>query len=395
LRERGSQFLRAADQLIGIPLIAGGSVFFPRKKTAPEQVHSIGILMLGVIGDTLLASAIVPNLRERYPQAKITAFISHANWGTVDLLDGIDDVLVVPATKPLPAIRMLRRHSVDLLIDIGQWARISALLAAFSGARFTIGFKTPGQYRHSLFDATAEHLANRHEIDNFRALLAPLGIPATGFPMLQSDILYEAQQRGRNRTVVFHPWAAGYKSYLREWPEDRWVALALEILDADFDIAITGGPGDYKRAKALTERIARPSVRVLAGSTTLRQTAVLLARAACVISVNTGIMHLAAIVGAPLVALHGPTNPKRWGPINQNSVVLGPGPEEGGAYLNLGFEYPPGVTECMIKISVSDVMQGFWKATGQRATVSNDDPAGTHAQQVFHRPTINAPSLPI
>jgi ADP-heptose:LPS heptosyltransferase len=78
-------------------------------------------------------------------------------------------------------------------------------------------------------------------------------------------------------------------------------------------------------------------------------------------------MHLAALLGAPLVALHGPTDPDRWGPIYPGSnseltpIILGPGRNEGGAYLSLGFEYPKNPSYLMNQISVNDVVEALRK----------------------------------
>jgi ADP-heptose:LPS heptosyltransferase len=105
----------------------------------------------------------------------------------------------------------------------------------------------------------------------------------------------------------------------------------------------------------------------LAGKGNLLSTAAYLNGAAAVVAVNTGTMHLAALLEKPLVALHGPTNPDRWGPIypghaNSNStLVLGPGSEEGGAYLNLGFEYPENPSYLMDQISVEAVVAALRK----------------------------------
>ena len=96
-------------------------------------------------------------------------------------------------------------------------------------------------------------------------------------------------------------------------------------------------------------------------------TAAYLNRSSGVVAVNTGTMHLAALLGKPLVALHGPTDPKRWGPIYpghsnaDNTIVLGPGPDEGGAYLNLGFEYSDNPTYLMDQISVEAVLAALRK----------------------------------
>jgi ADP-heptose:LPS heptosyltransferase len=105
----------------------------------------------------------------------------------------------------------------------------------------------------------------------------------------------------------------------------------------------------------------------LAGQTNLLTTAAYVNGAAAVVSVNTGTMHLAALFNKPLVALHGPTNPDRWGPVypgasnGQNTLVLGPGLKEGGAYLNLGFEYPQNPIYLMDQISVEAVVDALRK----------------------------------
>ena len=133
---------------------------------------------------------------------------------------------------------------------------------------------------------------------------------------------------------------------------------------------ISGGPSDERRAKDLCDQIGRTSpggLVNLAGKASLLDTASYLKWAGAVVSVNTGTMHLAALLGAPLVALHGPTNPDRWGPNYPGSahqhktIILGPSIEEGGAYLNLGFEYPDNPIYLMDRISVEAVMSALRK----------------------------------
>jgi ADP-heptose:LPS heptosyltransferase len=105
----------------------------------------------------------------------------------------------------------------------------------------------------------------------------------------------------------------------------------------------------------------------LAGKASLLDAAAYLNSAAAVVSVNTGTMHLAALLGSPLVALHGPTNPDRWGPNypgstrHHKTIILGPGMQEGGAYLNLGFEYSDNPIYLMDQISVEAVISALRK----------------------------------
>jgi heptosyltransferase III len=353
--ERGSRVKRALDRWIGCPAVWLLGLA-RRRRACPSEVERIGILMYGAIGDALLASSIIHDLRERYPTARIVAFVSETNRDALDLVEGPDACIVTPIGRPLRVIAILQRHKFDILIDVGQWPRISALVAALADARFTVGFKTPGEYRHQAFDAVAEHSAHRHEIENFRALLGCLGIRSLGVPRFKRALLQGAIQPGRDPYVVFHPWASGYRSHLREWPTANWIRLASMVLSHGFGIIITGAPQDLHRAEILGVAIAGGrQVDVLAGRATLRETAQSLLNAAAVVSVNTGIMHISALLGRPTIALHGPTNPRRWGPLGESCTVIGPGPECGCGYLNLGFEYPAHPPDCMGRISVEEV----------------------------------------
>ena len=80
----------------------------------------------------------------------------------------------------------------------------------------------------------------------------------------------------------------------------------------------------------------------------------MLRRARVVVSVNTGVMHLAAIVGAPTVSINGPNRNGRWGPVGPRALgVEAPGP--GCGYLHLGFNFDGQATDCMERISVEQV----------------------------------------
>ena len=372
--ERGRGFLRKLDRWIGVPALLGLSLF-RKKRPKPTQVNSIGICIFAAIGDALLASSIIADLRNAFPGSKITIFATPANATTFDLITGHDDLILVPITNPWAAIGVVSAHPVDILIDTSQWPRIGALVAALSGARWTIGFETEGQNRHFSYDFSVKHSPKAHELDNFRSLLAPLGVQGKAMPPLDLSTLAGIDCLNiKQPYLVLHPWASGNHFELREWPMASWVNLASKVLNSGYGVLITGGPGDLNRANDLCREIEQRCGKVesesllsLAGQANLLTTAAYVNGAAGVVAVNTGTMHLAALLGKPLVALHGPTNPDRWGPIypgastGQSALVLGPGLNEGGAYLNLGFEYPENPTYLMDQISVEAVVDALRK----------------------------------
>jgi ADP-heptose:LPS heptosyltransferase len=94
------------------------------------------------------------------------------------------------------------------------------------------------------------------------------------------------------------------------------------------------------------------------GRYSLRQLAEVLHDSVGVISVNTGIAHFAAAVGARTLTLEGPTSALRWGPLGTR-VTSVESSHPGCGYLNLGWEYAGRRQDCMNGISVDDVEAAF------------------------------------
>lgn len=382
-RERGNRKLRFFDRCVGIPLVYAVSVFRrSRPQPASGTVFRIGVFLFGAIGDSLLASASIPDLRRDFPSARISCFVTEATRSFSGVIDGVDDWIALPISRPHEAAAILRTNPVDILIDFGQWWRITAILTAFARARFAIGFRTPHQWRHFPYDAVAEHSDQRHELDNFRALVAVLGVKSEGMPRVRRSGPASIELCGANEWIVLHPWPAGYRSELREWAEARWIAVADALRGWGYGIVITGGPSDRDRAERLAEAMARRGSHVVcaAGRGSLSETVPLLERAAAVVSVNTGLMHIAAALDRPLVALHGPTNPRRWGPLSRNAAVIGPGPEFGCGYLNLGHEYPAHPPACMDCITVDEVLAALARCLGRDVEDGRSTAARSAAQ---------------
>jgi heptosyltransferase-3 len=370
---RGSRLRRRVDHLIGTP-----ALFFiglsRRKRRMPDNIGMIGLFSLSAIGDTIIASAIANDLKAAFPAAKVIAFVEPSSRGISKIVAGFDEEIVVPTTQPRHALAIVRQHPTDVIIDVMAWTRITALYAALSPARFTVGFRTEGFRRHWAFDSAIKHSGKLHQIDNFRALLQPFGIRGSSLPHAADLFISRLGNLTNDRapTVVFHPWAAGYRSNLREWPSENWVSLARATIESGYRIVITGGPADRERSLALGSAIGNPDhVKSLAGQATLADTAIEIARAAAVVCVNTGVMHLAATLDRPLVALHGPTNPLRWGPLGSTAITIVPPPGSQSGYLNHGFEYPANAADCMTGITVEEVLAALRKALDQAALMSN------------------------
>jgi heptosyltransferase III len=363
--ERGRDGLRRLDRIVGIPAVAALSIL-KRRRQIPTKVSAVGLIALGAIGDTILSvGPAVPVLRQAFPQAKLYLFTSKSNGSIAPLLPPIDEIHVISVTDPIRTVSLLRSIKLDTLIDFGPWPRISAILAALSDASFTVGFKTSGQHRHHAYDLAVEHSGKIHEFENHANLLAAIGVPRPAWPRItpSGGTRRKLREERSKPYIVCHPWASGFKSEMREWPDGHWQEFAVNVAQRGWEVVFTGGPADVARSKTLVEGIApndhENQVHDVAGLYSLDETAALLEGSDSVVTVNTGIMHLAAAIGAPIVALHGPTDPARWGPLSDNARLIAPDSPD-VAYLNLGFEYPKQAQSRMHLIGVDEVVTALF-----------------------------------
>ena len=248
---------------------------------------------------------------------------------------------------------MVRAESCDVILDLTSWRRYDAVLSMLAGAQVTIGRRTPGQFRHYGYDVVVDHRRD-HEIDNDRRLVAALGIASTSPPHL--DLPPGATSPLATPYVVFHLWPGGANFAARSWPTESWRALASEMNARGFAIVLTGGPGDAPVNDDLARQWTSDGVRVhVATGTDWSESLGWLGFASGAICVNTGVMHVAAALGTPTIALNGPTSGLRWGPIGPHArCVASPMVPQG--YLDLGFEHDERYVDCMQAITVDRVL---------------------------------------
>ena len=353
--ERGNSKFRFLDRYVGIPIIFALGLLKKRRKTIPDSITKAAFLKTAGIGDTILLSAVVRDFKDAYPDVHLTFFVASNNYEMAQLISGIDRVIKLQVANPLECIRNIKESGeYDIWIDFGPWPRINALLSYFSNARLKVGFKTEGQHRHYIYDLTAEHSTHLHELDNYKNLLKQLGIDCHNLPCISIQIPKCIDNR-----ITIHIFPGGFQSYSKEWPDANWIEIIDQLTACHYEVFLTGAKIDREKAVQIKAQVAnKDSVNIVAGEFDLKQTAKLLKSSILVISVNTGIMHLASALGCNLIALHGPTSFKRWGPLDANAISLQSG-LQCSPCLNLGFEYQCQTNSCMKSITTKALMDAI------------------------------------
>ncbi len=353
--DRGNPRLKFLDRYVGIPIVGVLGVVrrLRGRRTIPTEWHTLGLFLTAGIGDTVVATGVFRDLRDAFPDARIVLFVTANNASFARLLTTPDAIIELPVRQIPTAVRAVRAERCDVILDLSAWRRFDAVLAAFSGAKVTVGLRTQGQHRHFAHDMVVDHRTD-HEIENDRNLVATLGVRSTSEPSI--DPPTGVTTPFAPPYVALHLWPGGANFEERSWPLPNWMALAQSLNERGLDVVLTGGPGDVEVSEQLVAKWRAAGIRAHhAAGGSWPESLALLSGATGLISVNTGVMHVGAALGTPTLALNGPTSGRRWGPRGAHvACVASPMIPEG--YLNLGFERDERFRDCMSAISVEMVL---------------------------------------
>ncbi len=344
-----------------------------------SEPRSILIVKLSAIGDVVQSLPMLEALRRKYQKARIDWLVEEE---ASDILIGhpaLNQVIISRrkswlnrfgergAFRTLAEIknfvRELRSRHYDWVID-NHGVLKSGLLTFLARGRRKIGFKaSAGIADEGSYLFTNERYKplsiERHALERYLDLVSQMGVE-TGKPFLEFRIPEEAERRAENLLrqngslgrpiVVIHPMA---KWVTKQWPIGNFARVISCLLERRASVVITGGGRDDEAIREILDRVPeRARVLNLVGRTNLKELGGIFAFSDLVLTPDTGPMHLAAAVQAPLIALFGPTAPWRTGPYgDQNAVVRKPLP------CSPCFRKKCESMECMKSITVEDVLR--------------------------------------
>jgi heptosyltransferase-2 len=282
------------------------------------------------IGDTILAQPLLSLLKQHHPAARIEVLA--ANWSAPLLarMDEVDAVIVNPFRHgefSFAARRALGRRlaSADFshaYVLPNSWK--SALVPFFARIPHRIGYQ--GESRYLLLNDRHRLDAVRHPqlVQRYAALAGPL--PATlPRPGLKSS---PEQQRAARQAlglpldaapVIFCP-GAEYGPAKR-WPARHFAALAQLVATAQDPVWLIGSEKDFAVGEEIVAAAGGTALN-LCGRSSLEQAIDLIASARCVVSNDSGLMHVAAALQRPLVALYGSSSPGYTPPLSAHATIV-------------------------------------------------------------------------
>jgi len=215
----------------------------------------------------------------------------------------------------------LKAFSPDISLDFQGLLRSGAIAWLAGGDR--LGFEEAREGAKYLYDRRASSPRDRHAVLRNLDLARLAGASWEGAPLfpLAEPVPLPSEKDSLLPEGEFVALCPGARWPSKRWPAERFRCLGAMLNDRGISSVILAS----KEEEAAADLIAREtgsSIRSLAGKTTLLQALDIMSKARAVVSVDTGLMHLAAALGRPIVALFGPTCEQRTGPFSRDAAIV-------------------------------------------------------------------------
>ena len=276
------------------------------------------------IGDVLLTTPLVRALHRRHPDAELYFVTKQAMAPLVVENPHLTQVIELGAKERIAdlarRLRVLRpTHALDLHGSLRSTALRWLVPCQWSGyskrkfARTTLIATKVNVYGKPV-PVPERYFEAARDLD-----VQPDGGPPEFFlaPAARAHMAHWLAEVGLD-PKPFAVIAPGAAHATKRWPIPHWQALTDRLRQLGYGVVAVGGPQDRELVEALGARVIN-----VAGEFTLQETGACLARAAVLVSGDTGVMHMASGVGAPVVALFGPTvEPFGFFPYTKRAAVL-------------------------------------------------------------------------
>ena len=349
---------RAIDRYAGVPICALLSLanrVLPREplRTAPKNIL---VILLSEMGSLVLAHPMFMRLKQQYPEASIHVLMFAKNREVLDLLGVVppENVLTLDdgslgglVRDSLKAVRAMRRHKIDAVIDCELFARISSIFSYLSGAPLRVGFHRhtqEGLYRGSFINRPVLYNPYRHLTQQFLTLAAALEsttspvsklLPAPysgNTPVLEfsREELDETHRELHDvfpaikdkKLVLIYP--SGGILPIRAWPLENYCQISKALLDEGYAVGVIGMKSDRQISQAVVDQCTNPDCVNLAGYTrTVRHLLAIFHRASLLVTNDGGPGQFAALTPQlPAIIFFGPETPVLYRSLGNNAYCF-------------------------------------------------------------------------
>jgi len=288
-------------------------------------MKKILVIRLGAIGDVILTSAPLLNLKLSFPKAEISLLTRGYLTGLAGMFSGVDNLLPFPAkASALDLFRMgeyLDKQNFDMVVDLHGNIR-SLYLTKHISAGIKVRYDKRWFERYQAVKFKKINNSAPHTIDLYNTAVQRAG----GKVFARRPIINLPFNRPRQlnfdrakKTIVIAP-GASYPT--KQWPKKKFAELAVEIykgLDCNIVLVLTQSDADFAN---LTAGIP-PEDKCLFLDADLEKLAAVFSESDLIVCNDSAMAHLGSAVGTPVAAIFGPTHPTLgFAPRGMKDIVI-------------------------------------------------------------------------
>jgi len=296
----------------------------------PEVVRRVLVRSPNWVGDAVMGLPVLAGLKRLFPLAEITVLATPRVAPLFAAQPGVTEIVCYPSGRGKWQVLWELRGRFDVALTMPN-SMESALGLWLVGVPSRVGYNTDAR-RLFLKEAVSGYqaLTGLHTVFYLLGLLKALGGVATFTPptlylepeeeAMGARFLAESDLPGQGPWVGMSPGAAYGPA--KRWEPSRFAALGRE-LQREFDarLVLLGGDEERPVADEVKKHLQGPVVD-LVGRTSLRQALGVLSQLNLLVANDSGLMHAAAALSVPLVALFGSTEPGATGPFTSRATVI-------------------------------------------------------------------------
>jgi ADP-heptose:LPS heptosyltransferase len=281
------------------------------------QLHIL-IIRPGAIGDALLSFPVLKALREHYTGAHIT-LVSNAQVLPLALAFGVADE--VGDYQDIQWSELFSSNGTPALQELLQQIELAICWLRDPGGTVERNLRMNGIRRLIIAPGRPPEGARVHVVE-YLAQTAGLSIERSQCNVPSLNINPVSSEGPACDYVALHPGSGGPQKC---WPVNHFAAVIERLWQQDRPVLLLAGPADTERVRDLINLVAtppRPEMFKTLTNAPLLEVARHLQPCRCYLGNDSGITHLAAMLGVPTVALFGPSDPAVWEPVGPCTKVL-------------------------------------------------------------------------
>jgi len=288
-------------------------------------MRKILVIQTAFIGDAILGTTLLERLHQDYPNAKIDYLVRNGNQSLFNEHPFLNEVLVWNKQDSKYAelwqmLREVRNRKYDAVYNIQRYAA-SGILAAFSGAKQTIGYKNNPLsflFSKSVYHRFGKGFEQVHEVDRVLDLVSE-NSERTNPKLYPSEKDDAAVSEFKTQSYITIAPASVW--FTKQLPTQKWVELINQI-PSEINIYLIGAKSDGSIAEEIQKATQR-EITDLTGKLKLLETAALIKNAAMNYANDSAPVHLASTVNAPMCEVYCSTVPEfGFTPLSEKSSII-------------------------------------------------------------------------